>query len=410
MSLSTSEISIIFLSLFLLLFFSFIGGKIFEKIKAPKVVGEIVGGMLLGGSCIGFFFPELYSSIFHNFKEQDKVLNVFYQLGLVFLMFSSGFNTSINITKKNAKNYFLLFIGATVTPMILALLFTNIFTDSFIGTANNELAFMFVFLISVAITSIPVISKIFFDMGIMNTNFSNMVLTVSTLQDLVLWILLNMSISLVETGTFKLSYFLITTALTIGLLGIAKLVEYIVKKKQITIKNNILSISFLVTFILIFILAKLNINIMYSSFIAGYLIKSLLPKGSKEIDNIKEFAFNLFVPIYFALVGVQLDIINNFSIIRFILFFIIAFGLEFIGVVGTLFFTKLKKGTIINLGVTMNARGGPGIVLATTAFAYNIINIEFFTVLILTTMLSSTMAGYWLRKEQKKNKKVFTEL
>ena len=60
-------------------------------------------------------------------------------------------------------------------------------------------------------------------------------------------------------------------------------------------------------------------------------------------------------------------------------------------------FTKLKKKTIFSLGITMNARGGPGIVLATTAFAYNIINIEFFTVIILTTMLSSMIAGYWLR-------------
>lgn len=73
MTLSTSEISIMFLSLFLLLLFSFLGGKLFEKIKAPKEVGEIVGGMILGGSCIGFFFPELYSSIFNNFPEQGKV-------------------------------------------------------------------------------------------------------------------------------------------------------------------------------------------------------------------------------------------------------------------------------------------------------------------------------------------------
>ena len=45
----------------------------------------------------------------------------------------------------------------------------------------------------------------------------------------------------------------------------------------------------------------------------------------------------------------------------------------------------------------MNARGGPGIVLATTAYAANIINLEFFTVLIITTMISSAIAGYWLR-------------
>jgi Kef-type K+ transport system membrane component KefB len=79
------------------------------------------------------------------------------------------------------------------------------------------------------------------------------------------------------------------------------------------------------------------------------------------------------------------------------MFFVIAFGLEFVGTVIPLLFTKLRKKTILSLGITMNARGGPGIVLATTAYAYNIINIEFFTVLILTTMLSSMIAGYWLR-------------
>ena len=62
-----------------------------------------------------------------------------------------------------------------------------------------------------------------------------------------------------------------------------------------------------------------------------------------------------------------------------------------------LLLSNFNKDTMLNLAITMNARGGPGIVLATTAYAYNIINIEFFTVLILTTMLSSMIAGYWLR-------------
>jgi Kef-type K+ transport system membrane component KefB len=397
-SLTLSEISNTFLALFLLLLFSFIGGKLFERIKTPKVVGEIAGGMVLGGSCIGLLFPDLFNSIFHSYGSQDKILNIFYQLGLVFLMFSSGYNTSINITKKNAKNYFLLFFGATVIPMILSILFVKPFEQYFIGTANNTISFSLVFAISAAITSIPVISKIFFDIGMMNTKFSNMVLTVSTLQDLCLWILLNLSISLIETGEFNILTLLKTTAITIGLLICVKIFEYFIKKSKITIFKNILPISFLVLFSIIYFLSKLNINIMYSAFIGGYIMKVILPEENKEINKIKDFAFSLFVPIYFALVGIQLDVIHNFSLVRFILFFVIAFGLEFIGTVGVMWFTKLKKKTVISLGITMNARGGPGIVLATTAFAYNIINIEFFTVLILTTMLSSTIAGYWLRK------------
>lgn len=396
-TLNTSEVSITFLALFLLLLFSFIGGKFFELIKAPKVVGEILGGMVLGGSCIAYFFPDLFQSIFSYYPEEHKVLNVFYQLGLTFLMFSSGYSTSINITKKNIKNYSLLFVGATIIPMLLGSLFVVLFKDSFIGSANNTLAFSFVFIISVAITSIPVISKIFFDIGMMNTKFSDMVLTVSTLQDLVLWILLNLSISLVETGEFRILSFIITTFITIGLLFAAKMVAWLVKKYNLTIRKNVLPVSFLLLFLIVYLLSKINVNIMYSAFVGGYLMRALLPDDNCDVEKIKNFAMSLFVPIYFALVGIQLDVIHNFSLLRFLLFFVIAFGLEFIGTVGFMWFTKLKRKTVLSLGITMNARGGPGIVLATTAFAYNIINIEFFTVLILTTMLSSALAGYWLR-------------
>ena len=76
----------------------------------------------------------------------------------------------------------------------------------------------------------------------------------------------------------------------------------------------------------------------------------------------------------------------------------------------TLQLTDLRREAKINFAVTMNARGGPGIVLATVAYSYKIISVEFFTVLILTTMLSSLIAGYWLRSQQKKDDTVFTHL
>ena len=73
-------------------------------------------------------------------------------------------------------------------------------------------------------------------------------------------------------------------------------------------------------------------------------------------------------------------------------------------------FSVLKNRTRLNFAVTMNSRGGPGIVLATVAYSYNIISIEFFTVLIITTMLSSMIAGYWLRFQKKCDKDVFEHL
>jgi Kef-type K+ transport system membrane component KefB len=144
------------------------------------------------------------------------------------------------------------------------------------------------------------------------------------------------------------------------------------------------------------------------------MIRSITNKDNNAEEKVKcitEFSFSFFVPVYFALVGIQLNLLHNFSLLRFIIFFVIAFVLEWIGtVVVLLVATKLKKRVIWNFGITMNARGGPGIVLATVAYNYDIINVEFFTVLILTTMLSSLIAGYWLRWQQKKDDTIFENL
>ena len=146
----------------------------------------------------------------------------------------------------------------------------------------------------------------------------------------------------------------------------------------------------------------------------GYLIKSISNKdmnAEKKVNCITDFSFSFFVPVYFALVGIQLNLLHNFSLFRFLVFFVLAFALEWAGTVLLLLgATNLRRKVIWNFGITMNARGGPGIVLATVAYNYEIINVEFFTVLILTTMLSSLIAGYWLRRQQKKDESVFDKL
>lgn len=276
------------------------------------------------------------------------------------------------------------------------------------------MAFFLVFLIGVAITSIPVISKIFFDMGIMNTKFSNTVLTVSTFQDLCLWILLNAATRIANTGKVKWTDMLLVVLFTLGMFAIAKFVADKTNKKSIKMKStDFFTISFVFLLAAAGLLYMLEINIMYSAFLVGYIIKSFSgmdEETEKRIQTISDFSFSFFIPIYFALVGIQLNVIHNFSWIRFVLFFILAFSLEAIGTVVMLLLSDFNKRTIINFAVTMNARGGPGIVLATVAYSYQIINIEYFTVLILTTMLSSLIAGYWLRMQQIKDSNIFMNL
>ena len=413
-TLSENEIIITLVALALLLFGAFLFGTLFEKIKGPRVVGEIIGGMLFGGSFLYFFFPNFISGVFQAYPEEGKVLNVFYQLGLIFLMFLSGYNTDVKIDKSNAKVVSLVFVGATVLPMVGSIPFFSLFEENFIGSINNALSFKLVFAIGVAITSIPVISKIFFDMGIMNTRFSNTVLTISTFQDLCLWILLNVATRTAATGEIRLGEMIAVVAVTIGLFVVITLVAKYMKTIKRTIPTNVFyTLSFVSLLLVCGLLYKVGVNIMYSAFLVGYVVKSLFgaeDESKKAMKYLEKFVFSFFVPIYFALVGIQLNVIHDFSFARFLLFFVIAFGLEFAGTWIMLLPSKIDNRTKMNFAVTMNARGGPGIVLATVAYSANIISVEFFTVLILTTMLSSMIAGYWLRWQQKKDAAVFEKL
>lgn len=413
-TLGQTEIIRTFIALALLLGSAFLFGTLIEKIKGPRVVGEILGGMLIGGSGLFLIFPDFMNSIFSAYPEEGKVLNVFYQMGLIFLMFLSGFSTKIEVDRKNSKIITLVFFGATVLPMLGSIPFFNMFQEYFIGDKENVFSYRLVFAIGVAITSIPVISKIFFDMGVMNTKFSNAVLTVSTFQDLLLWILLNMASRVADSGKLSLVDTIVVSVATIGMFVVVTILSKFMKDIKLKLPTNVFyTLSFVALLLISGLLYMVGINIMYSAFLVGYIVKTLFGstvEANERVKYLEHFVFSFFVPIYFALVGIQLNVFHNFSILRFLMFFAIAFGLEFVGTWLFLIPGKVSNSTKLNFAITMNARGGPGIVLATVAYGSGIISIEFFTVLILTTMLSSMIAGYYLRFRQRRDKDVFNKL
>ncbi|EFP1451194.1 cation:proton antiporter, partial [Campylobacter jejuni] len=363
-SLSPENISIIFLSLGVLLFSSFVFGKLFTLFKAPKVIGEIFGGFVLGASGLYIFAPDLLTDIFNGFNEQGKMLNIFYQLGLIFLMFIAGFNTQISFEKQNIKIISTLFLGGTFLSAGVGYFFIDYFKESFIGIKGNDLSFDLVFLIAIAVTSIPVISKIFFDIGVIKTRFASIVLTTSTIQDLFLWILLNITINAATNQDLTLISNLKTAFLTLFLFIAVKVISHFFEKISFRMNTiDFFTLSFVVLFLSIAFLNMIHINPMYTSFLVGFLIKNILNNHQElreKVNGISDMAFSFFIPIYFALIGIQLNIMHEFSFSMFIFFLVLACLLKFLGCYIGLNFVKISNISRINFAITMNARGGPG--------------------------------------------------
>src|SRR6266700_315660 len=148
-TLSSLELTRFFFAMVLILFTAHSFGFFFYEAKLPRVIGEIFGGLVL-------------------------------------LMFISGFEIQRSFSKEDRKIATSFLVGATVVPFIIGMLLPYFYNFTpYSGPNCNMLSLAIIVGIGVSVTSIPVISKIFIDLRIMNTRFAKIVLAIATVEDVI---------------------------------------------------------------------------------------------------------------------------------------------------------------------------------------------------------------------------------
>ncbi len=391
-----------FIAILLLVLAAHVFGYLFSRLHMPRVVGEIFGGLLLGPTVLGFFVPELYTKIF---LEQGELLAAIYNLGLVLLMFTSGFSIEHTFSTKDKKLIGALIIGTTAIPFLFGWAATSVFDlETLIGTANNVLSLKLVIAVAIAITSIPVISKIFLDLGILNTPFAKITLATATIHDIVLWIFISIATGLVASQALSIvdisGHVIISILFFVMALVVAPMIIRLATKFKIRpIPQNHETI-FITLVLLAFTVAAsfLGVNLVFGAFLAGVIVGYLrTPKFDDSKHHVKDFATAFFIPAYFAIVGIKLDLIHHLDIPFLIMFTLFAIVVQTIAVLITARLLKYDWLSSTNLAVVLNDRGGPCIVLATLAFDMGIISENFFVTLVLLAIITSLTAGVWLK-------------
>ena len=127
-------------------------------------------------------------------------------------------------------------------------------------------------------------------------------------------------------------------------------------------------------------------------------------------QRIADIAIWFFVPIYFALVGLRLDLAHQFDVPLTLLFIVASTAIKLASCTIAARAAGAGWARALDYGVAMNTRGGPGIVLASVAHAAGIIDDRMFTALVLASILTSLATGLWLRWRLVRDPKVFAEL
>jgi Kef-type K+ transport system membrane component KefB len=394
-------------------------GALFARFRQPAAVGEIVGGILLGPSALGAAFPAVQHWIFPATGSSAAALGAVYQLGLLLLMFAAGAEMRRLLQRDAVRPVGLIASTGLVLPFAAGLgLVAVLGVSNFIGTAANKTALTLVFGMAVAVTSIPVISRIMHDVGLLGTRFSRIVLSVAVIEDIVLYVVLAVAIGLVQAigseafgvptalnihGVAQNSVY--HTVVAVVFLGLALTVGSSAYKALIGMRANPLARRSPVAFQLMWMLAlsagalALGLVPLYGAFVAGVTV-AVANNGEvvQERNALAGVSFGFFIPIYFAIIGIQLNLIHHFDVVFFLGFLAFACVAKAASVYLGARLSREGKFMSASLAIAMNARGGPGIVLASTAYAAGIINETFFVSLVMLSVVTSLAAGSWLER------------
>ena len=400
---SNSDLTAILFLLLLLVGFSQLLGLVFMKLRQPKVIGEILAGIILGPAVLGrlhirsLSLPELAS-------QHAPVLNFVYWMGLLLLMFMSGAETKQLFSRDERREVTWLTAVGTGIPFVLGLACGPMLVGPAIaGPKGNKLSLVIILAVGVAVTSVPVVSKIFADLKILHTRFARLVLGVAVLEDIVLWAALAVATALAGTAVLRprqMAYHLLSTLVffALGLTLLPRAVKRLNKSKfNVLARHSPVGYALAVLLAYCVVAGALDVNLVFAAFLAAFAVVHKKRRLFAEaLDAIGRVSFAFFIPIYFAMVGLKLDLVKAFSWQLLVLFLIGTCIVKIISVSLAGRLAGFRGLDLANLAITTNARGGPGIVLASVAFDAGIINARFYTTLVLVAVITSQFAGAWL--------------
>ena len=388
--------------------------------RQPQVIGEIVGGLVLGPTLLGRIWPEAYHWLFPPDGVTHDVLGAVYQLGLLLLMFTAGTQMKGLVHRGSTKAVGAISVAGLLVPFAAGLaLFAAVDLSRFEGPAKDHTALALVFSIAIAVTSIPVISRIMLDLGILKTRFAQIVLSVAVIEDVVVYVALAVAIGIVSgTGSEQFGIAglvgwapgstaneIYHSVATVAFLVAGLTLGPRIYARMLRSKYNLVKRRSQVAFQLVVMIAMsgicllLSIVPLFGAFVAGIVVVTASGERAEQArEEIGHFALGLFIPVYFAIVGLQLNLVDNFDIPFFVAFLAFACLAKAGSVYAGARLGGESSRSAVNLAVAMNARGGPGIVLASTTYAAGIIDARLYTTFVMLAVVTSLIAGTWLQR------------
>ncbi|KAF9222970.1 hypothetical protein BS17DRAFT_735128 [Gyrodon lividus] len=282
-----------------------------RKIKQPKVIAEVLGGILLGPTAFGRI-PGFTEHIFPAVSL--PYLSLVANIGLCLFLFLVGLEIDASVIKRNARMSVIVSLAGIALPFALGAALSLPLYHHFIDSSVHFTYFMLFTGVAYSITAFPVLCRILTELKLLDTNVGIIVLSAGVGNDIVGWTLLALSVALVNAGSglTALWILLICVAFTIFLIWPVKMLMLWLARKTGSTENG--PTMFYMTMVITLLWACafftdiVGVNAIFGAFLAGLIVPREGGLAITLTEKLEDMVSIVFLPLYFTLSGLNTNL------------------------------------------------------------------------------------------------------
>lgn len=373
-------------------------GYLAKFIGQPRVVGEMIAGVVLGPSLFGLLMPELQKSIF--IAQTMPVLYIGAQIGVGLYMFLVGLEFNTQLFKQQARSAIGVSLAGMIVPFIVgALLCFWLLDQPGLFAANISYANAALFMgAAIAITAFPMLARIIYERKLAGTALGTLALAAGAIDDAAAWIVLAVVLASFGGGT------LLAIKAVIGGVIYASLMLTKARGWLQPLADKVASTGTLSTPQLLLVLVLWAVSAYSMEWVGlhavfgGFLLGIAMPRGKlTELIHVRLHKITVFLllPMFFTYSGLktQLDVLGSWEVLSIALVILAAS----IFAKGVACWAAARIGgadnrTAMAVGALMNSRGLMELIIINIALSYGVIQQGLFSIMVLMAIVTTLMA------------------
>src|SRR5260370_3556681 len=290
-------------------------GEAMQRSGEAAIMGELLGGVLLGPSVLGALAPDLQLALFPGSKAQSEMITAVSQLGILMLLLLTGMETDLGLVRRAGATALSISIAGITIPFLCGVLLGELLPTELLPNPDQRLITTLFLGTALAISSVKIVAMTIRELDFMRRTLCQLTLAAAIIDDTIGWIILAIILGIAQHGQVELAALAQTLVGTLLFLALSltfcrRLVFLLIR----WVNDNFVSDFPVITAILVvmggmaLITAALGVHTILGAVVARMLVGQS-PILTRHIDEqLRGLIVALFMPVFFGLAGLSANV------------------------------------------------------------------------------------------------------